>query len=106
MLAAADVVVHQLAEHVKQNVTPPVAASLGSSSPTDHPCRPPNSQMIRMIGSGIPISHNNNARPIRLLQFKSPRPRRSRIGNVLSRLSFREGSRRSQAGSAAAEWRP
>src|SRR6202011_4064726 len=28
------------------------------------PCSPPSSQMIRMIGIGIPISHNSKPRPM------------------------------------------
>jgi hypothetical protein len=33
---------------------------------------PPNSQMIRMIGSGMPISHKSNPRPIVSLLLKGP----------------------------------
>jgi hypothetical protein len=33
-----------------------------SDNGAGQPCRPPNSQMIRMMGRGIPISHNNSPR--------------------------------------------
>jgi hypothetical protein len=47
---------------------------------------PPNSQMIRMIGSGIPINHNKSPRPmVRLLgDRRIGRKTRERVsGSVL-----------------------
>jgi hypothetical protein len=60
----------------QQNGTPPRIASGAalfelrrepSSRRLHQPCSPPSSQMIRMIGIGIPISHNSKPRPMLFL---------------------------------------
>ena len=52
-------------------------AAVGYDRKTDtlQPCRPPRSQMIKMIGSGIPSSHNSNPRPTFHLSSTSRRCR-------------------------------
>ena len=43
---------------------PRTAGSLRADQRVLQPCRPPKSQIKRMIGIGIPISHSNRPRPI------------------------------------------
>src|ERR1043166_1494285 len=46
------------------------------------PCSPPSSQMIRMIGIGIPISHKSKPRPMGVLLVSVSASKRRAAGKV------------------------